>query len=70
VVAVGDLDEVDRQVRDRYRTQFAATVAAIGNDPSLVHVPDEHVAVVIELDAVFDQTPGPNAGRRLEVFTT
>jgi hypothetical protein len=54
----------DRDVHDRYRHEFAAAIRAVGATTPLEAVwPDTIVAVVLAVDALFDQTPGPGAGR-------
>jgi len=58
-----DLDRVERHVRS-----FVAEAERIGAPPELSHrmfVGAGMVAVQFSIDEVFDQTPGPTAGRRL-----
>lgn len=56
----------DRAVHDRYVDEFGAALRANDRDTPLDGVlPVELVAVTIDADAVFDQTPGPGAGRPL-----
>jgi hypothetical protein len=66
VVGVEEPDESDLAVHHGYRAGFSAAVAATGGVTPMEAVwPPALVAVTVEVDAVFDQTPGPNAGARL-----
>ncbi len=60
----GDLALLHRHVE-----AFRAGSARVGIAPELVGrlFPVEVVPLVIEVDAIYDQTPGPGAGRRLDV---
>jgi hypothetical protein len=60
----GDLALVHHHV-----TTFIETSPAVGIDPALSRdfFAVEVVPLVVEVDALFDQSPGPGAGRRMEV---
>ena len=60
----GDLALVHHHV-----STFVETSPAVGIDPALADrfFAVEVVPLVVEVDALFDQTPGPGAGRRMEV---
>ena len=62
----GDIALVHRHV-----DAFRRSSAQVGIDPdmALTLVPADVVALVLDLDEMFDQTPGPGAGRRIEVAT-
>lgn len=69
-VAVEDLIPSDLEVRDRYRELFLVAVSAIGNMPGDDDFwPYDLVAVTVAVDALFDQSPGQNAGARVERWT-
>jgi hypothetical protein len=61
-------DESDRPVVDRQRAGFAATLAFLGVPPRLTlrmnHWPCH--AVRVRVETIFDQTPGPQAGIRVD----
>jgi hypothetical protein len=68
--AVESLDPIDHATHERYRRIFTEAVAAIDAVTPMDAVwPRELVAVIVSLDAIFDQTPGPNAGRAIEAMT-
>jgi hypothetical protein len=56
------------RARRYYEAFFADVVATDGSDPRLLHrlVPGGYVVCEIEVDALYDQTPGPGAGRPVE----
>ncbi len=58
----------DRALVDRYRADFASTLAFLGVPPRLVlrmnHWPCR--AVRVRVESVFDQTPGPGAGDAID----
>jgi hypothetical protein len=53
----------------RHVEAFCRASAQVGIDPLLAPnvFPDDVVALVLEVDSMFDQTPGPGAGHRIEV---
>jgi hypothetical protein len=56
----------DRDVHAVYLAEFEAALRAADRHTSLDGVVPEHLlAVTIDADAVYDQTPGPGAGRAL-----
>jgi hypothetical protein len=56
----------DRDVYDVYVSEFVAALrAADRHTPTDEVLPAQLVAVTVDTDAVFDQTPGPGAGRAL-----
>jgi hypothetical protein len=56
----------DEDVYDVYRQEFtAALVAEDRTTPLDDALPASIVAVTIDVDSVFDQTPGPDAGRSI-----
>jgi len=68
--AVGALAPRDRAVMRAYGTAFRDEIAALGFNASFsarlaAPVEDEAVAVEFEPTALFDQTPGPEAGKPL-----
>jgi hypothetical protein len=58
----------DRDVSRRWHKEFMAELKAIGVPSALsdAWIVEPAVAVEISLTDVFDQTPGPGAGRKLE----
>ena len=67
-VAVEEPTPDDLRRSERYRTEFFQAVHdADGSDIVLLGrmAPDALVAVECTIDAAFDQTPGPGAGRQL-----
>jgi hypothetical protein len=46
---------------------FCAASPSVGIDPSTARrlFPDEVVAIVLDVVALYDQTPGPEAGRQI-----
>jgi hypothetical protein len=66
IVSVEAPTPSDRDVHDRYVDEFEAALRAADRHTRLDAVlPVELLAVTIDADAVFDQTPGPGAGRPL-----
>jgi hypothetical protein len=59
----------DIALMHRHVEAFCGASAQVGIDPRTAPnlFPDEVVALVLEADTMFDQTPGPHAGRRIEV---
>jgi hypothetical protein len=67
VTAVEPPSDADHDVYDMYVTEFRAALDAEGRTTPLDGCrPAALVTVTIEVDAVFDQTPGPKAGQPLE----
>lgn len=67
-VLVEDPTADDLERSERYRQAFFRAVhEADGSDPALLQrmYPDALVAVECTIEAAFDQTPGPGAGRQL-----
>jgi hypothetical protein len=67
-VQVEDATEADRARSERYREAFFDAVHRTdGSDPVRLArmLPAALVAVECTIEAAFDQTPGPDAGRRL-----
>ena len=63
IVGVEPATAADHGVYARYQGEFTAALLAAGRTTPMDHVwPAMIVAVKIEVDAVFDQTPGPGAG--------
>jgi hypothetical protein len=68
VVGVEPPGASDHDVYEVYRQEFAdALVAEDRNTPLDEALPASIVAVTIDVDAVFDQTPGPGAGRSITI---
>jgi hypothetical protein len=69
VLEVRAAEASDRECVERYRAPFAQTMAFIGMPPDLtmnfVLCPCQ--ALRMRVEQVFSQTPGPNAGERLDV---
>lgn len=68
VVAAGqDRTPGDPALLHAHVEAFWGVSAAVGTNPDLVRrtFPTEVVPIVIEVDALYDQTPGPGAGRAL-----
>jgi hypothetical protein len=66
VVGVEAPDAADLAVHAAYRTEFEDAVRrTAGTTPMDAVWPAALVAITIDVDALFDQTPGPNAGVRL-----
>jgi hypothetical protein len=65
------LDETtaaDRERWDRYREEFFTDILETDGTPRELtdrFAPDDVVACTIEVDELFDQTPGPGAGARI-----
>jgi len=65
---VGEPDAADLERVERHLRSFVAEADRIGAPPELARrmfVGAGLVAVQFSIDEVFDQTPGPTAGRRL-----
>ena len=65
---VGEPEAADLERVERHFRSFVAEAARIGAPPELsqrMFVRPGLVAVQFSIDEVFDQTPGPTAGRRL-----
>ncbi len=64
IVAVEPPTASDRDVHEAYVAEFVAALhAADRHIPVEDALPAQLLAVTIDADAVFDQTPGPGAGR-------
>jgi len=66
--AVGEPEAADLERVDRHVRAFVAEAERIGAPPELswrMFVGTGLVAIRLSIDEVFDQTPGPTAGRRL-----
>jgi len=57
----------DSALIDRHVSSFSAASALVGIDPDVAwrFFDTDGIPLVIVVDEMFDQTPGPNAGRRL-----
>jgi hypothetical protein len=69
VVSAGDVRSPgDVALADHHVKAFVAAAPVIGIDPAKADhgFAVEVVPLVIEVDELFDQTPGPGAGRRIE----
>jgi hypothetical protein len=65
---IEDPTPADHARSDRYTDEFIAAVAiSDGLDPKLMERwrPADVVVALVDIDELFDQTPGPVAGRRL-----
>jgi hypothetical protein len=65
------LEKGDRQIMLAYGAAFAAEIRGVGYAEGFSRAltnpaGDEAVGIAFAPDAVFDQTPGPRAGMRLE----
>jgi pyridoxine/pyridoxamine 5'-phosphate oxidase len=69
VLEVRAAEASDRECVERYRAAFAQTMAFIGMPPDLTmnFVLWPCQALRMRVEQVFSQTPGPNAGARLDV---
>ena len=70
VTDAGDATDDDRARAARYCQMFEDDVVATDCLDRLIFrriIPPDYCARVVEVDAVFDQTPGPGAGARIEV---
>lgn len=70
VVSVAPPSDDELALMDEHSALFLAAIADTdGHPPSLTRqlLPIESVTVVMVVDEVFDQTPGPSAGRRVAV---
>lgn len=70
VTDAGDATDDDRARAARYCQMFEDDVVATDGLDRLIFrriIPPDYCARVVEVDAVFDQTPGPGAGARIEV---
>jgi hypothetical protein len=66
VTAAEAAGRADQDVYTAYVAEFRAALLAAGRTTPLdAALPASIVAVTIDVDATFDQTPGPDAGRRL-----
>ena len=67
IVSCAAAPDADRAIVERYRTDFAATLAYFGVPPRLTlrmsHWPA--YAVRFRVESLFDQTPGPGAGEEI-----
>lgn len=64
----------DRALVDAHKAAFGYEVAQVGFDRAfthnLMHTGDDDLVVVqFRAQSVFDQTPGPNAGQKLELLS-
>ena len=69
VVAIEDADDADRAKVDRYCDDFFNDIEATDGTPRVLTErlrPAAYVAVTVEVEEAFDQTPGPGAGSRVE----
>ena len=64
---VAEPTEADRAWVQQQREAFLVATSLVGDAPSMIRNlwMDEVVRVTLEVDAAFDQTPGPLAGRPL-----
>lgn len=65
-VATPDAEALERA--ERHLAAFTAEAIKVGvpaDHPRRMFVPSEFVSVTVSVEEVFDQTPGPGAGRRL-----
>ncbi len=63
IVGVEQATAADHEVYARYQGEFTTALLAAGRTTPMDHVwPATIIAVTIDADAVFDQTPGPGAG--------
>jgi len=71
VIGMRPATEADHAVQDRYLAAFAEQVSYAGLPRSVVRSVRLRPALAVELevDELFHQTPGPGAGRRIESFT-
>jgi hypothetical protein len=68
-VAIGAATDADRARATRYIETFADDVVAVDRTPRELIVrmaPSEFFAIEIAVSELYDQTPGPGAGARLE----
>ena len=68
VESVGELEPADRERMARHLEAFVAQAELVGMPESLIRrfaAAVDCVAVTCAIHEVYDQTPGPNAGRRL-----
>ena len=67
VTATEELDAADRERKARHLEAFIDDAGRVGMSESLIRRYEaavECVAVTCAIDEVYDQSPGPNAGRR------
>jgi hypothetical protein len=57
----------DRELGRHWHREFSAELKAVGVSPSLIEewIVEPTVAVEVDVTEVFDQTPGPGAGRKV-----
>ncbi len=73
VLAVESANEADLVKRQQYTADFTSDIHRTDGDPlELLNrwAACPIIACVVELDAVFDQTPGPSAGARVPSATS
>lgn len=68
VRAIGDSSEADRQRQQRWLAAFSEQLAIVGVPRPVMRRWQIHpsVAVELEVEELFEQTPGPGAGSRME----
>ena len=70
VLDIRPLSPEDKVEMERYRESFIQELATIGYNRQMasgvVAGPEDAIAVVFEPAAIFNQTPGPKAGTKLE----
>lgn len=67
-VELREPDSAELEQAERHLVAFTAETLTIGYPPELarrLYSPADFVSVTLSIDEVFDQTPGPSAGRRL-----
>lgn len=66
---IGDSDDADRLLAERYLRGFVDEISQIGFPAPVAHTilahQDDLVTVCFTIDAAFEQTPGPQAGQAL-----
>jgi hypothetical protein len=69
VVSISETNEEQRQLQDRYFARFSEGLIFIGHQERLLrrvrYYPS--YAVAFQIESMFDQTPGPGAGRTASV---
>jgi hypothetical protein len=68
VMAVEPATDADSEMADRFRDDFFGAIAETDGTPRWKPerlTPPGYVAVLVEVDDVYDQTPGPEAGAML-----
>ena len=69
ILTVEDATDADRERAQRYVDAFASDVVAVDRTPRELIVrmtPPEFFAITVAVSELYDQTPGPGAGARLE----